>query len=509
MQEQRGHNTAITMMLLALSAVLALLAHTGALEPAVCTPCIDGSTWNASMMLPNGTSCHDLVVGLAGILSLSDECAALQVTTFQYCGCPVAPPQGLPSFGVAVNTSATCTICPDGSDVAREVVIPTANMTCGSAQELAAIASDEDCLDFQTLAAWCQCPDIEPMCTLCPDGSSPLAASYEIPGLDGMTCGDLEFIATTLDDILECEAMSDLRGTCDCPSVDQPSCTLCDNGLPSLFPNAILPNGDTCQEVEELASNITSDYCHELKMYAASFCGCVLVDNHPTHCASVCPDGSPISVPFLGRVVEAVNGVDITCAQLEGEVENGLSDQERCMTYAYIGIHFCGCAKPVLARSPCTLCENTLPPPSLFSSIDNSGYMCGDFAALAETITDDPRRCTALQGTAGIACGCENPVADGKACRLCDDGLLPDTGRVADPQEGISCAETEFFGTMAKNPYVCRDLQQNYGPICCDDPQPAEAAQGPLQNMSSGVLLKAFSLVIVFTPVAMLLFAYM
>lgn len=366
--------------------------------------------------LSTDENCASIALEALDHFENSNECRSLQMTAFLSCGCPTRPNKPLNS------SPTTCNVCPDGSPVNEKLMIPEAALP----------------------------PNLD----------------FEIQGLD-VTCGQAALVATTLnDDDAQCEKISTLAPFCGCPEPQEhlQACTVCSDGQPVPFPERVLPNGVTCERAQEIASEtFRSHDCAVLQNYASDACGCeAKEEEEPSQCTSVCPDGS--SVPYFDREIEEVNGRTLTCGELEDQIYLGLADPERCEAYHFIGVQVCGCRE--MKRSSCSLCEDGSLPPSLFQDVDDTAS-CVDLAAQA-AYTNNPDQCTAFQATAGVMCGCENPIASQNACRLCgNDRFLPDPSRIADEESEISCGEAEYVGTIAPQENVCRALVKDYSEVCC------------------------------------------
>jgi len=100
-----------------------------------------------------------------------------------------------------------------------------------------------------------------------------------------------------------------------------------------------------------------------------------------------------------------------------------------------------------------------VPDPDLLVEEDNT---CESLNALASTLSPD--LCVRMEATAGVYCGCDNPVASEGYCRICGgDTLLPDTSIIGEPVEEESCGslEANFDGLG------CEELQEKYFDECC------------------------------------------
>ena len=191
----------------------------------------------------------------------------------------------------------------------------------------------------------------------------------------------------------------------------------------------------------------------------ASACGC-------TNCTSICPDGSPLADDWNNAIVGDAQGSGKTCGYFHATAASGSLDQEKCSVYAHIDVYACGCDATALPEPLCKLCENDQLPPNLGLSVDAQGSTCVEFMASLANV-NDAGACFAFQATAGVYCGCENPVASASACRICGDTtLLPNPQCVADTKTGLSCSEAEYVANL-NNTYYCDKIQENFAPLCC------------------------------------------
>jgi hypothetical protein len=73
--------------------------------------------------------------------------------------------------------------------------------------------------------------------------------------------------------------------------------------------------------------------------------------------------------------------------------------------------------------------------------------------------------CATFRSTAGVYCGCNNPIASIGACRICgDDTLLPDSSLSFELDSvTMSCGRAEFDSAGED----CTDYQALFGPFCC------------------------------------------
>ena len=369
-------------------------------------------------------------------------------------------------MAVAVLGAAAqnCTICPDGSPLNSSVAVPLGDVTCGILQENAFAVNDTECEIYQRNAAWCECPNVEPSCTLCDNGSSPSNPDLIPQGMDA-TCGEMEYLATIAADDEDCQNLSIHAAECGCPA---PFCTLCPDGVPPPETDKELSNGATCGGVAEIAQDVTTeDGCIAIRNYAAASCGCspeVATSGDP--CTTVCPDGSKVSDQDA-IVGETTSGAIVTCGDVEAQASIGIQDQQTCNVYAQMGVFACGCTN-MLPTPSCSLCEDGSAPPNLLLDVDGKGNTCVEFMAIAAGV-QDPAACQAFQATAGVYCGCpdNNPVSSASACRLCRYGrLLDDPARIADPLAEIPCSEAEYVANLGDD-NVCERMQNAFYDTCC------------------------------------------
>lgn len=134
-----------------------------------------------------------------------------------------------------------------------------------------------------------------------------------------------------------------------------------------------------------------------------------------------------------------------------------------CEDWQYVGSSCCSGSD----TSPsCTLCEDGSEPPLPSTQGFTSTFDCA-FANEEVSMLLDAGECRSIQGSLGVYCGCNNPLASQGHCRLCGDGkLLPDPSLVAfvDPTVGdVSCLAVESNSEGLD----CVLLQTTFAPMCC------------------------------------------
>lgn len=214
-----------------------------------CTVCADGAD-----TLPNVDGC-DVLEELITNSTTSDECGFIQLIAYQSDCCRVAP-------------SGVCTLCPDGASFNAATVIPSFTPD-GEDTVCADILSDNRFLDtidkkgvcedtlLRRSSVWCQCPDVQRQCSLCPGGASPPDPTKVDKVFTNRNCATYEFFSTfyTASECvqgLEFFFEFDAATFCDCPNTVPPTvCSLCQDGEEVILPN-IKPGNEeyTCGELE-------------------------------------------------------------------------------------------------------------------------------------------------------------------------------------------------------------------------------------------------------------------
>lgn len=124
-------------------------------------------------------------------------------------------------------------------------------------------------------------------------------------------------------------------------SPNPPSCTLCADGSPVLFPEAIAPFGAlTCEQVENLAKSTTNQTaCKIIQDSAAGACGC------RNSCTTMCPDGVSGPDPAnFDSIVYIKDDRQVTCADFQEDIiSSGSNSVDECLSANFIGEDVCGC----------------------------------------------------------------------------------------------------------------------------------------------------------------------
>lgn len=230
-------------------------------------------------------------------------------------------------------------------------------------------------------------------------------------------------------------------------------CPLCFDGSeppdPSFTPGGRL--GDfTCAALSYGASVPDPDgpTCEDWILIGMQ-CGCPV----PPGGCLLCHDGSLPPV-FEKEVLNSTCGIFTSAAGSP----NSDAEAPSCDQWLQIGL-LCDCPVP---EDACNLCEDgtPLPEPDRMIGVDR----CSDVTAVASF--SEGQECSAWQATAGVYCGCNNPVVSEGYCRICGNGnLLPDPGfvpLVAGNTER-NCGQLEFN----RDGLSCEELQNQYSEACC------------------------------------------
>ena len=112
---------------------------------------------------------------------------------------------------------------------------------------------------------------------------------------------------------------------------------------------------------------------------------------------------------------------------------------------------------------------------------------CADLEASAQVELP----CSYFQGTHGVYCGCDNPIASAAACQICGDMHLPDPSKLTmfkgegDQTQQIACGVVEFAFFLAEDNPPCERFQARYNETCCETaataPTTAKPSNGPTE----------------------------
>ncbi|GAX17639.1 hypothetical protein FisN_18Lh298 [Fistulifera solaris] len=195
--------------------------------------------------------------------------------------------------------------------------------------------------------------------------------------------------------------------------------------------------------------------------YATCFIGITtLMKTTPTNGqCSLCAGGA--APPNPSKLLISSDNTTCNSLAVEATESNSTIGDEVCNEYLLIGLTECDCPREGL----CTLCEeegSAIPEPNKSISFD---YTCSDLVLEALLESKDSPTCQNWRATAGVYCGCPNPVAVTGYCRLCgEENLLPEPSRPAGANPRTTCMTLEFNEAGLS----CDVLQSTYADLCCD-----------------------------------------
>ena len=216
----------------------------------------------------------------------------------------------------------------------------------------------------------------------------------------------------------------------------QASCSLCYGGASPSPPDtealAYVPRFgySSCDQATTRAAELNEGdpECTTAQVSGYAHCGCpFLPPKNDNFACQFCENGEFGDIDLNKEVFEAPNLASIresganTCfdvlvTQHFQPFFNVKCEINHRMRY------YCGCPD-ALPPDPCLLCEDplqSLPVPD--KVILPGGVTCQDVQELVDVGLFENRNCPSVQATAGIYCGCDNPVAAESACYICDFG---------------------------------------------------------------------------------------
>jgi hypothetical protein len=181
----------------------------------------DDATFNEQKIILGGISCATLN-DQASLFEEDGDCEGYQAYGLE-CEC-----------SNLIETEFACKICPDGEDLPDpDRYIPFPEGTCGGFETAAnLLVTDEEeryaaCDDAQRLAPYC-CDDVDPFCTVCSPLKHVTIHDRVVPEFDPITCGQLEAVAVTFRDPVQClnaqlaaRDFADFDG-CGCEFIEDP-----------------------------------------------------------------------------------------------------------------------------------------------------------------------------------------------------------------------------------------------------------------------------------------------
>lgn len=236
-------------------------------------------------------TCESIIadVEAANTTQGTDTCKNSQLASFQL-GCCPSPPYEY------------CDVCPDGGQIARSNDIPfgsTTQYTCAEnlyrEASYNAIQEPGTCDDtiIRRGAFYCDCPNVEQQCTLCPDGSSPTNPERGDAWVTGSNCEGLEFLFSIYT-AEECDGLRNNFGVdfahfCKCPDYEkdeeiEEECFICSGGLANPSFTYTDPNDNfqrTCSQAADFAKSITRQNTCDTYMQQVLARGCRCNDGGP------------------------------------------------------------------------------------------------------------------------------------------------------------------------------------------------------------------------------------
>jgi hypothetical protein len=283
--------------------------------------------------------------------------------------------------------SDPCTVCPNGDPITlpeKALSLPGFEIidSCGTLDSAIGLffqTDSDECNLVHAASSICGCPIPEGACYLCGEGASVQQPDREVPYLldiDALT-PTCEFIEAYLHSVSEADsacgvAQAFTSSYCGCPEslpLEGPICTLCPRGEAVPDANRTLSIGgipfETCGEAEQAAAlylSQASDTC-DLFQSVSSLCGCETLSSVESPC-SLCPDGSPVSLPdedltflFVGSSAFSIGeadleGVQPTCQVVEAFAKSFEEGSRECLAAQFVA-GVCGCP-PV--ENACDFC---------------------------------------------------------------------------------------------------------------------------------------------------------
>jgi hypothetical protein len=178
----------------------------------------------------------------------------------------------------------------------------------------------------------------------------------------------------------------------------------------------------------------------------------------------------------------------LSCAQLY-TLGPSYPDAE-CPAFQTIGTNICSCNKPLPTINNCSLCENSI---LVDPRRKVMGKTCSEIGVDAKR--DDYENCQFYQATAGVYCGCDNPiaVASTSTCRLCSGATeLTSSNLEIVVTEGLN----ETCGTLELQSNTlpvdgpgqsCEDYKFLFGSECCTPsptPSPTLATSSAITHIT-------------------------
>jgi hypothetical protein len=340
----------------------------------------------------------------------------------------------------------SCKLCPDGAAAVDDTrFIDELGMTCSQLETYLSYVAAEQCampwiVDLQRFDYYCGCAAATAECPICPDGSTvvtnpdAIIPYLIIPENENPTCQQLATLGViaepnelVLDD---CSIFTTQAAFCGCPNTSKPTtgCEFCPGGTSPPNPDLVTPFGDTCAELSDYLSYLTTDQCSSDRVGFIQrqdfLCGCTAAT---TQCALCTADGTndvanpDRHIPLLSLPLNA----NPTCQEVVEfmAVNDGdLSDAGCSALQSYQG--YCGCPS-VVAGNQCSFCPNG-GTPATPDKVVSELFTCQglqDFVSYLTTENCQADNADFVQIQAfAYTCGCPNTQP---ACTLCPNGAAP------------------------------------------------------------------------------------
>jgi len=480
----RKSNICSSLFLVALFGV-----RTACAEP--CTLCADGSSGDP-ISITDPISCAALA-DEATDLELDDTvCIKNQLLAYELCGCPTPPLT--PAVSMVPSTPPSLSAEPSSKPSMLPSLSAEPSVLPSVLPSLSVEPSQSPSLSTEPTQI---------VCTICPDGSDlpfpnrTIIEDFISPG--STTCKEMEE-----NNNITCKSRRRYASYCGCPNVEPP-CTICPDGSAVPEPNLIIPFPDlaniTCGMYDLLVTQVfDSDKCDEYQTMLAAFCGCLDIE---PECLTMCADGSFLAQEYIHVPLFVEDGKNVTCGDMQLRVNAGDFAQPDCSNAFYMGEFGCGCTPQEAA---CSICEKgTILPDLTLEAL--SPFQCSELAGFAFGISKFDQQCVAAQGVDGVYCGCDNPVASDKICRICgEDNLLVDPNRVITfRDQKISCGNLEYSSNVLD--IFCEFPTEETSACCVPETMspapsqsPSEAPPSPTCLLCGNMTAPAFVGVEMFLP---------
>mmetsp|Transcript_25607 Transcript_25607/g.39357 ORF Transcript_25607/g.39357 Transcript_25607/m.39357 type:complete len:635 (-) Transcript_25607:107-2011(-) len=415
--------------------------------------------------------------------SYQQICAGFTYFGQKVCGCSTTPPPP-PQDEIMTTTTTRCEICEDGSIVNPDNINGDCLFMSGFA--FAVSSDDPECSLHQGNAGvYCGCNNpvaSEGVCRICGDDTL-------LPFPDNTETSLLGTINTPEN----CWALE----TRENEEFNLPACDVireavydeCCNPPPTCPDGTAFPHPDLLINLAWWSdgANTNTVYCKDLTPESISvigdeieynlylhYCGCTV---EGSDCPGICQTpGETLKPEYHEAFVSENLGScgDLALYASWYAVDNFKDDyQQSCAGFVYYGVNVCGCEPVLDDGANCDICED--------GSLANPDELDGDclfFAGAAYAETADSPLCQYYQGSAGVYCGCQNPIASQDVCRLCGDNiLLPDAGATESSILGTddlsNCWQLESTASIAEEYFggrTCDETRSAVSEECCTVP---------------------------------------